>query len=90
MRANVAEIVSAYLRRNHLDQSALPEVIATVGKALSRLGQEPALPEAPQPRSSDPTQRYRRGRDLPRLRLQGQDATAASAGRAWSDARCIS
>ena len=57
MKANVAEIVSAYIRRNHLDLSALPEVIATVSNALAGLGHtEPAAA----PKALDPAVPIRR------------------------------
>jgi predicted transcriptional regulator len=49
MKSHVAEIVSAYVRRNHLDQSALPEVIATVSNALASLGQSAPAPKALEP-----------------------------------------
>ena len=44
-----AEIVGAYVRHHSVSASDLPGLIATVGKELAGLGQEPAEPEEEKP-----------------------------------------
>ena len=44
MKEEIAQIVSAYVRRNPVPNDQLPNIIATVYAALSGLGKEPALP----------------------------------------------
>lgn len=56
MKEHVAEIVAAYVRKNRIDPSALPEVIATVSQTLADLGK----PEAPSPERRAPAVPIRR------------------------------
>lgn len=56
MKEHVAEIVAAYVRKNRIDPSVLPEVIATVSRTLADLGK----PEAPPPASRVPAVSVRR------------------------------
>jgi predicted transcriptional regulator len=44
MKELVAEIVVAYVGKNHVDPSELPSLIASVSKALAGLGTAPAAP----------------------------------------------
>jgi predicted transcriptional regulator len=44
MKEQVAEIVSAYVRKNRLDPAALPELIRSVSQSLAGLGQPSAEP----------------------------------------------
>ncbi len=46
MIEHVAEIVAAYVGKNQVGVSELPELIASVSQALSGLGQAPAPPAA--------------------------------------------
>jgi predicted transcriptional regulator len=45
MKEQVAEIVAAYVGKNTIEPSQLPDLIAAVSEALTGLGQEPAAPE---------------------------------------------
>jgi len=47
MKEQVAEIVAAYVRKNRVDASALPDLIASVSRSLESLGQEPTQHSAP-------------------------------------------
>ena len=49
MKEQVAEIVAAYVRKNRIDPSALPELISSVSQSLSDLGQAPAPTETLSP-----------------------------------------
>lgn len=44
MKEQVAEIVAAYVGKNTIESSQLPDLIAVVSAALTGLGQEPAAP----------------------------------------------
>jgi predicted transcriptional regulator len=46
MKQHVAAIMAAYVRRNRLDPSALPEVIASVSRTLADLGKPETSPPA--------------------------------------------
>jgi len=56
MKEQVAEIVAAYVRNNHIEGDALPELIASVSRSLASLGEradepEPLTPAVPIRRS---------------------------------------
>jgi predicted transcriptional regulator len=44
MKEQIAEIVAAYVRKNHVDPAALPELIRSVSQSLAALGRPSAEP----------------------------------------------
>ena len=47
MKQHIAEIVAAYVRKNRLDPTELPGLIASVNQAMVELDQEPQEPLTP-------------------------------------------
>jgi predicted transcriptional regulator len=63
MKEWVAEIVAAYVRKNQINGSELPALIASVSQSLASLGQPPTIAPIPRPLTPAVTIRQSVGAD---------------------------